>query len=163
MSATPNRASQPPAGKPKKNKDVQFDLATARKMLPLVKGIVTDIVENQTKLNELVPISEKLERERRALDWAARQKRYAMTDEIASADRAVRAAVGELASLGVDLSVDDPGHVEFPTRINSRPAAFTWKLGEDALCHWRYAGEAHRRTIPADWQGNAPIRYRAEP
>lgn len=163
MSATPNRASQPPAGKPKKGKDVQFDLATARRMLPLVKGIVADIVENQTKLGTLVPLSEKLERERRALDWAARQRRYAMTDEIASAEKAFGAAVSELATLGVSLADADAGTVDFPTRINSRPAAFSWKLGEDALSHWHYAGEDHRRSIPADWQGNAPIRYRAEP
>ncbi len=163
MSASPNRASQPPAGKPKKSKDVQFDLATARKMLPLVRGIVTDIVDNQAKLGALVPLSEKLERERRALDWTARRQRYAMTDEIATAEKAFGAAVTELSTLGVSLADPDAGLVDFPTRINSRPAAFTWQVGEDSLSHWRYAGEDHRRSIPADWQGNAPIRYRAEP
>lgn len=163
MSATPNRASQPPAGKPKKTKDVQFDLATARKMLPLVQGIVADIVENQQKLGTLVPLSEKLERDRRTLDWKARQQRYAMTDEIASAEKALGAAVTELATLGVGLADPAAGQVDFPTRINSRPAAFTWKLGESAVNHWRYAGEDHTRSIPADWQGGAPIRHRADP
>lgn len=163
MSATPNRASQPPAGKPKKSKDVQFDLATARRMLPLVRGIVADIVATHARLGVLVPESEKLERDRRALDWAARQRRYAMTDEIAAAEKAFGAAVAELATLGVGLADADAGQVDFPTRINSRPAAFSWAHGEDALTHWRYAGEEHRRSIPADWQAGTPIRYRAEP
>ena len=163
MSATPNRASQPPAGKPKKSKDVQFDLVTARRMLPLVQGIVADIVENQQKLGQLVPLSEKLERERRSLDWAARQKRYAMTDEIATAEKALGAAVTELATLGVGLADPAAGRVDFPTRINSRPAAFTWHLGDLAVSRWRYAGEEHERSIPADWQGGGAIRHRAEP
>jgi hypothetical protein len=163
MSATPNRASQPPAGKPKKSKDVQFDLATARRMLPLVRGIVADIVDSHTKLDRLVPESEKLERDRRALDWAARQRRYAMTDEIAQAERALGAAQSELAGLGVTLADPARGLVDFPTRINSRPAAFSWQHGEGSVGHWRYAGEEHRRHIPADWQGGGPVRSRAEP
>ena len=65
--------------------------------------------------------------------------------------------------MGVSLADLDAGRVDFPTRINSRPAAFSWEHGEPALTHWRYAGEDHRRAIPADWQAGTPIRYRAEP
>jgi hypothetical protein len=160
MSSSPNRASQP--AKPKR-KEVTLDLATARRMLPLVRGIVTDIVATHARLTGLVPEQDALDRNRRELDWAARQRRYAIADEIAQTEKALAAAAGELTALGVSLADPADGQVDFPTRINGRPAAFSWRYGEDQLSHWRYAGEDLRRPIPADWQSGAPIRFRAEP
>ncbi|MFO0851554.1 MAG: DUF2203 family protein [Gemmataceae bacterium] len=161
MSSSPNRASNP-AGKPKR-KDVALDLATARRMLPLVRGIVTEIVGTHAKLAGLVPEQDALERNRRGLDWAARQRRYALADEIAHTEKTLTTAAGELTALGLTLTDPASGQVDFPTKINGRSAAFTWKHGEDQLGHWRYAGEELRRPIPADWQSGTPIRLRAEP
>jgi hypothetical protein len=161
MSSSPNRASQP-AGKPKR-KDVSLDLATAQRMLPLVRGIVTEIVDTHARLTGLVPEQDALDRNRRGLDWAARQRRYALADEIAQTEKTLSNAAGELTALGLSLADPVSGQVDFPTRINGRSAAFTWKHGEDRVGHWRYAGEEQRRPIPADWQSGTPIRLRAEP
>jgi len=161
MSASPNRASQP-AGKSKRN-TVTLDLPTARNMLPLVKIIVSDVVEKQTHLSKLTPEQETLEEYRRSLTWESRSRRYSLHDEIAETERGLAGASAELESLGVALVDPSAGKIEFPTRINGRPAAFSWQLGEENLGYWNYSGEAKRRPIPADWQSGTPMRMRAEP
>ena len=74
--------------------------------------------------------------------------------------------MSELSALGVSLSDDETGEVDFPTKINGKSAAFTWKLGEEAVRFWRYSGEEQRRPIPADWdqsQTVTPVGYRRQP
>lgn len=161
MSNFPNRASHPAGGKPRR-KDVSLDLTTARRMLPLVRSIVSDIVETQNRLTKLAPERDALDDSRRALDWAARQRRYAVHDEVTQAEKALATAVEELGELGVTLADLKAGQVDFPTRINGRQAVFSWRLGEDGVGHWRYAGERSRRPIPADWQSGSPIRFRGD-
>jgi hypothetical protein len=161
MSNTPNRASNS-AGKPRK-KEVTLDLTTARQMLPLVRSIVTDILNSRRALNKLAPEQDRLDRQRRDLVWQERQRRYQITDEIAAAEKAWSAAVGELNELGLTLVDDELGEVDFPTKVNGRQAAFSWVAGEDALRHWHYADEESRRPIPADWDKTGavtPIRLR---
>jgi hypothetical protein len=160
MSSSPNRASHP-AGKPRR-KDVTLDLTTSRQMLPLVRGIVADITDTHRKLGELVAEQEVLDSNRRALTWVSRQRRYAVQDEITLAEKNLAGAAAELNALGLSLVDAEAGRVDFPTRINGRPAAFSWQLGEDALTFWHYAGEGQRRSIPADWQHGTPLRVRSE-
>jgi hypothetical protein len=161
MSNTPNRASNS-AGKPRK-KEVTLDLTTARNMLPLVRSIVTDIVNSRQMLNQLAPEQERLDRQRRDLAWQERQRRYQVADEIAQAEKTWSAAVSELSVLGVTLVDDESGEVDFPTKVNGRSAAFSWLLGEDGLRHWHYADEEFRRPIPNDWDKAGtvtPVRLR---
>lgn len=164
MSNTPNRALNP-AGKPQK-KEVALDLTTARQMLPLVKSIVSDIVNSRQILSRLTPEQERLDRHRRDLVWQERQRRYQVTDEIASIERTLTHATGELAGLGVNLVDEEVGEVDFPTKINGRAAAFTWKFGDDSVGHWHYQGEEQLRPIPTDWDQSTPvvpIRLRGTP
>jgi hypothetical protein len=161
MSNTPNRATNP-AGKPRK-KDIALDLSTAKQMLPLVKSIVNDIVFSRQAITKLTPEQERLERHRRDLVWLERQRRYQVKDEIAAAEKMLNSALSELMGLGVNLMDDEAGEVDFPTKINGRSAAFTWKFGEDSLRNWHYNGEEQLRPIPKDWdQAGAlkPIRFR---
>jgi len=163
MSATPNRATNP-AGKPRK-KEVALDLPTAQQMLPLVKSIVSDIVTSRQVLARLTPEQERLERHRRDLVWLERQRRYQVNDEIAAVEKTLTVAMGELSGLGVNLVDEVVGEVDFPTKINGRPAAFTWKLGDDGVQRWHYQGEEQLRSIPADWDQTTPtpIRFRGQP
>lgn len=139
-----------------------MDLSTARQMLPLVRSIVHDIVDTRKRMSNLSSEQDVLDRERRSLTWESRQRRYSLSDELNTANKAYTAAVGELTQLGVSLVDDDAGSVDFPTRINGRPAAFTWQVGEDGVRFWRYAGEDQRRPIPTDWQPGTALRSRAE-
>jgi hypothetical protein len=160
--STPNRASNP-AGKPRK-KDVTHDLTTARQMLPLVRSIVTDIVTSRRVIAALTPEQERLDRHRRDLVWQERQRRYQVTDEIAAAEQTLTTATIELAGLGVNLVDGDSGEVDFPTKVNGRAAAFTWRLGDDGVRHWRYQGEEQVRPIPTDWEGKTPVlQFRSKP
>jgi hypothetical protein len=165
MSATPNRASNP-AGKPRR-KEITLDLTTARQMLPLVRSIVSDIVTSRTAIDRLVPEQERLDRQRRDLAWQERQRRYQVHDEITAAEKSLTNALGELTALGISLLDAEAGEVDFPTKINGRPAAYNWKLGEDGVRFWHYAGEEQRRPIPTDWDHTAPtatpVRFRGQP
>jgi len=142
---------------------VNLDLATARGMLPYVRSIVTEVVRTAERLNQLGPVQDAYDDVRRNLPWPSRQKRYAVRDEILTAEESLAEAVSELETLGLTLADRTKGAVEFPTRINNRPAAFSWLFGEDALRFWHYAGEDFRRPIPLDWQSGSLSRYRAEP
>lgn len=151
------------SAKTTKRKDVAIDISTARQMLPLVKSIVSDIVTTRERLDQLGPEQERLERTRRSLDWSGRDRRYSLKDEMIHVEKELAGAVSELANLGVALVDAGSGQVAFPTRINGRPAAFSWQVGEEGLKYWHYAGEDLRRPIPQDWQGGAAVRARSEP
>jgi len=163
MSTTPNRAGSP-ANKSRR-KEAVLDLPTARQMLPLVRSIVSDIVSTRIALNKLTPEQERLERHRRDLVWQERARRYQVGEEVNAAEKSLVAAVTELKTLGVSLVNDEAGEVDFPTKINGRSAAFSWRLGEDFLDHWHYSGEELRRPIPADWQLSSTVagRYQSQP
>src|SRR5579872_4100509 len=163
MSNTPNRASNS-AGKPRK-KDIALDLSTARQMLPLVKSIVADIINCRQAITKLSPEQDRLERHRRDLVWLERQRRYQLKDEIAAAEKILSGAMMELTGLGLNLVDDEAGEVEFPTKINGRSAAFTWRFGEESLRNWHYSGEEQLRPIPKDWDQTGvlkPIRFRGQ-
>lgn len=161
MGTPSNRASRS-AGKAARNKNVNLDLNTAKRMLPLVRSIISDIVTIHRHLGELTPEQERLERNRRELDWNDRQRRYTLMDEIRSTEKSLSRAVNELNTLGLKLVDLKDGQVDFPTRINGRPAAFSWKFGESSLNFWHYAGEQNRRPIPADWKPGTPLRVQPE-
>jgi hypothetical protein len=157
----PSQRATGPTGQPKRKQNT-IDLPTARQMLPLVQSIVKDLVDTRSKLTHLSGEQDVLDRERRSLTWESRQRRYSVADELNTASKAYTAALGELTQLGVSLVDDAAGSVEFPTRINGRPAAFSWQMGEDGVRYWRYAGEEQRRPIPTDWQQGTALRSRAE-
>ncbi len=158
MNDTPKRAFG--ASAKSKRKDVNLDLPTARGMLPLVKSIVTDIVSNRDQLNKLHPEQENLERHRRDLSWLERERRYHIQDEITATEGAYKQAVSELKELGLALVDGKAGRVAFPTRINGRPAVFTWQLGEDSVLFWNYEDEELRRPIPSEWVPGTPLRLK---
>jgi hypothetical protein len=159
MSSPSKKGSE--SGSKSKKTATSLDLTTARQMLPLVRSIVNDIVANKRKVADLSNEQHQLEVERRNLTWESRQRRYAVTDEIQQAERNLTTAVGELNQLGLALVDGEAGAVDFPTRINGRPAAFTWEPGEENLRYWRYAEEEQRRPIPADWQPGTAMKSRA--
>jgi hypothetical protein len=149
-SPTGDTASSAP--KNSERRDVVFTLAMARRMLPLVRRIVADLVQDQQRLAELQPEQERLDRERRHLAWPERSRRYQLREEIASIQRHQQEAVTELEGLlGVALVEPGEGRVGFPTVVNDRAAFFSWRLGEEVLEHWHFVGETIRRTIPAAW------------
>jgi hypothetical protein len=158
MNDTPRRAFG--ASAKSKRKDVNLDLPTVRQMLPLVKSIVADIVDRRTHLNRLHPEQESLERHRRDLAWQERARRYQIQEEIVATEGDYKRAVSELKDLGLALVDVNRGRVAFPTRINGRPAVFTWEPGEDSVAYWSYEDEDMRRPIPSEWVPGTPLRLK---
>jgi hypothetical protein len=158
MNDTPRRAFG--ASAKSKRKDVTLDLPTARQMLPLVQSIVRDIVDHRSQLTKLHPEQDNLDRHRRDLAWQERERRYNIQEEIQAVEGAFKKAVTELRELGLALVDGDAGRVAFPTRINGRPAVFTWQPGEDNVVYWSYEDEELRRPIPNEWIPGTPLRLK---
>jgi len=154
MNPSPRAANS--AGKTLPNA-VAFDLSTARRMLPLVRTIVFDIRAGQSSLNRLNPEQDRLDRNRRALTWAERDRRYQIADEIRKTEKNLTLAAVELDDLGVSIVDGVAGSVEFPTRINGRSAAFSWQYEEETINFWHYQGERQRRPIPVEWNAQTPV------
>lgn len=153
MSPSPKRAFG--STDKSRRKNVNLSLKVAKRMLPLVRGIVRDILDLRQDLKALQPERELLEEGRRDLSWEQRQRRYLIQDEISDKKKALAAAKDELKSLGLSISNEGGPRVEFPTRIHGRQAAFSWATSEEDISHWHYANEDIRRPIPPDWDDTA--------
>ncbi len=126
-----------------------FSVDLANRMLPLVRAIVTDLVnlsqevaERRKHLNQLM-----LGRELEAGDI--------YDAELAEVERSVqrdshrlREFVEELRQLGVEAKGHD-GAVDFPTMLDGRRAYLCWKLGEPEVSYWHEldAGFAGRKPL----------------
>jgi hypothetical protein len=128
-----------------------LSLTTARRMVPLVRRIVEEILEVRQRLTRLHPEQDRLDRRRQTLSWPERARRYQVHEEIAAADQELQKARAELEVLGVALVNADAGWVGFPTVVNGRRAYFSWKPGEETLRYWHFIDETVRRLIPASW------------
>ncbi len=131
--------------------DRVLTLVAANRMLPLVRRVVADVLDCQRRLALMHPEKDRLDRHRRDLSWPERSRRYHLDEDIASGERALRAAFAELDGLGLTLLDVETGRVGFPTKVNKRPAYFTWLPGEETLGFWQYADDDERRAIPAAW------------
>ncbi|HEX5272214.1 MAG TPA: DUF2203 family protein, partial [Gemmataceae bacterium] len=94
--------------------------AAANRMLPLVRRVVADVLDCQRRLALMHPEKDRLDRHRNDLSWPERARRYHLDEDIASDERALRAAFAELEALGVALLDVETGRVGFPTKVNKR-------------------------------------------
>jgi hypothetical protein len=131
--------------------EVVLNLNTVQRMLPLVRHIVEDFLASQENLSRLHPEEGRLDRQRRSLDWPARQRRYRLKEEIARIENMLAGAREELDDLGVVLLDAEVGRVGFPTMVNNRKAFFSWRPSEDGLHSWHFAEESQCRPIPPAW------------
>jgi len=145
--STGNTAS----GVPEQGGEIILSLSTVQRMLPLVQRIVDDILLHRKTLVRLGPEQDRLQRQRRTLPWPERQRRYQLCEEVAGAERGVQEALLELQELGVALLDPEIGRVGFPTRVNDRPAYFSWHPGDESLQHWHFAEDTVFRQIPPSW------------
>src|SRR5258708_3390393 len=99
--STENRAHWA-SEKPQK-REIVFNLDTAFKMLPLVRQVVADILQNQRQLDKLAPEEERLNKQRRTLNWPERCHRYQVQDELHTVEKNLQEALGELEALGLVL------------------------------------------------------------
>lgn len=154
MSSKPNRASREKT----RQKNQTVDLITARRMLPLVQRIVSDIIHDRKELNRFQFEQEGLDRNKRDLSWPERQRRYALQGEVVRLEGRLQEEQQELAQLGAIVVNLNTGQIGFPTLVNGRPAYFSWQFGEDSVSHWHFDGEVLRRPIPPNWNEGSSVR-----
>jgi hypothetical protein len=153
--STDNRASSAAENTPGPAK--VFDLALARRMLPLVQRIADEIQQNQRQVALLLPEQETLDRERRSLAWPDRLRRYTIREEIAGCEELISHAQCELEALGLRLLDTEYVRVGFPTLVNNRRAFLSWQPGEDGISYWNYLGDNNRQPIPVSWMKQANL------
>ncbi|MBC7821033.1 MAG: DUF2203 domain-containing protein [Planctomycetaceae bacterium] len=130
-----------------------FTLAEANQRLPLVRVIVSDIVELFRDVTE---------RRQRLIDLIERNqlgsKRVASpyTEELEQMQADIQADVErlngfaqELADLGIELKDPNIGLIDFPTQVDGREAYLCWKLGEPEVGFWH--------ELTAGVQGRQPV------
>jgi hypothetical protein len=137
---------------------IVLDLPTVRRMLPLVRQIIADLLETQKSVTGLLWEQEGLDRNRSTLTWPERRRRYFLQDEVSRLEQRRKETVGELKGLGVAVVDAAQGRVGFPTIVNTKPAYFSWQSGEEEVGFWHFAGdEERRRPIPVSWAKEAPL------
>jgi hypothetical protein len=151
--STEHRA--PDAGEQLDSQQVVLNLGTARRMLPLLRRVVADILEQQSLLSRLGLEQETLDHERHSLQWPARQRRYQVHEEYAASRRHLEEVTAELEVLGVAMIDPAKGLVGLPTVVNGKLAYFSWQPSEATIQFWHFPGEISRRAIPATWNENA--------
>jgi hypothetical protein len=155
MKGHPKRASRPPRSQDRPG--IVLDLPTVGKMLPLVRHIVSDLLDAQQKLGGLLWEQNGLERNRRELTWPERQRRYFLLDEVARLEQRQKDTVSELKELGVQVFDKANGRVGFPTIVNTKPAFFSWRPDDGEVGFWHFEGDDRRRPIPVSWTKEAPL------
>jgi hypothetical protein len=156
MNGHPKRASRPSRSQDRSG--IVLDLPTVRKMLPLVRHIIADMLDAEQNLGSLLWEKNGLEKNRRDLSWPERQRRYFLLDEVTRLEQRRKDAVTELKGLGVKVLDSAHGRVGFPTIVNTKPAYFSWRPDETEVGFWHFAGDDdRRRPIPQSWLNETPI------
>lgn len=137
--------------------ELVLDLPTVNKMLPLVQRIVADLIAAEGELGPLLWERERLERNRRTLDWPARQRRYQVDEDVRIVEKRRKDLATELEGLGVAVIDAIHGRTGFPTIVNGKAAFFSWQPGEDLVGFWHFQGDERRRPIPPSWLQGPPV------
>ncbi len=125
----------------------EFSIDHANRALPLVRRIVEDVVTGYARWREKVQEFEIAAATRRADQDDPTADR--LQQEVMALAEEVHRFQAELEQLGVELKEPRMGLVDFPARIDGRPAYLCWRLGEPAVQYWheRDAGFAGRRPL----------------
>jgi len=131
-----------------------FTLASANRMLPLIRVIVGDIVE---LFQDLKGREERLGALREGHDKSSSPVGLDGDEIRADLEKDVEKLQGfveELQELGVDFKDPVLGLIDFPAIMDNQEVCLCWRLGEPAIVHWhaRDAGYSERQTIdPSAW------------
>lgn len=129
-----------------------FTVEQANRMLPLVRRIVEDIVQDYARWREQVGVLEVVAAGRRGDSPPDEAQKVEQDTQRLASD--IEKYVQELRKLGVDFKGFEEGLVDFPSHIDGRPVYLCWKLGEESVEHWHSvdAGFAGRQklTVPAN-------------
>jgi hypothetical protein len=127
-----------------------FTVQQANAALPLVRAIVTDLVQLSREVND--------RRQRLAMLFDGRRRdrsdpyreELSQIEEVLEKDtQRLREFVEELLHLGVEPKSATEGLVDFPSVVDGRQVYLCWKLGEPEVLYWH--------DLEAGFQGRQPL------
>ncbi|MDA1195232.1 MAG: DUF2203 domain-containing protein [Planctomycetota bacterium] len=126
-----------------------FSVDEANQILPLVRSIVRDVVNDFRELRAAG-------RERRAMEvetaggHSAHQHIEALKDKVDVYSARIESYLRELGDLGLEVRDLELGLVDFPSLIDGEPAYLSWRLGEEDVSWWHPAdkGFSDRTPVP---------------
>jgi hypothetical protein len=126
-----------------------FTVEEANQVLPLVRSVVRDVVNDFRELRNAG-------RERRALEVETAGNRQAqrhidgLKDKVDQYSARIESYLRELSDLGLEVRDLELGLVDFPSLIDGEPAYLSWRLGEDDVSWWHPAdkGFSDRAPVP---------------
>ena len=132
-----------------------FTIEEANNALPLVRAIVTDIVNKYAEVSER---KARLDQIRQSRQSTGRGPHDLYLEELAQVeeelDREItrlQEFIEELEDLGVELKDISRGLIDFRSMMEGREVYLCWLLGEDEVGHWHEldAGFAGRQSLLA--------------
>jgi hypothetical protein len=112
-----------------------FTLEDAERTLPLVRGIVADLVKEYPDWRAGVSRYEALTLVARADSGETAEMQAVLGDVNARAAR-IDGYLKELESIGCVFKGFEAGLVDFPSLRDDQPILLCWRLGEERITHW---------------------------
>ena len=125
-----------------------FTLEDAERTLPLVRGIVADLVREYPEWRADVSRYEALALAARADSGETEEMRSALDDVNARAAR-IDGYLKELESIGCMFKGFEAGLVDFLSLRNDEPILLCWRLGEERITHWH--------PVDGGFEGRRPV------
>ena len=129
-----------------------FSVAEANQTLPLVRAIVSDIVELYPEVRDreerLTRITRGRSKDSRPDDLYSEEVEQVRQDLERDVER-LQGFIDELLELGVEFKDPVLGLVDFPAQRNGKEVCLCWKLGEPSVDFWH--------TVEAGFQGREKL------
>ncbi len=131
-----------------------FTPAEANAALPLVRAIVTDLVQLSRDVIDRRERLEQLKANRARRPHGVYDEELTQIEEELQRDaEQLQGFVDELLELGVEPKSGPEGLVDFPAQLDGRTVYLCWKLGEPEVRHWH--------ELDAGFRGRQPLTPQA--
>ena len=129
-----------------------FTATEANRILPLVRQIVKDIVDESKAMRDAGNVRRALENHKSSKADEAYDATLieVLKTKVADCSRKINEYLKELEGLGAEVKNLEKGLVDFPTEIDGKAAFLCWYLGETTVSHWHLRSEnfANRKPLP---------------
>jgi hypothetical protein len=126
-----------------------FTIEQANAMLPLVRAIVTDLVNlSQEVIERRRSLSYLLSGHNAKENDLYHQELLQVEKDLERDSKQLQEYVEELRSLGVEPLHGPEGIVTFPSMRDGQKIYLSWKLGDAEVTHWHEDGPGLRRRRP---------------
>jgi len=131
-----------------------FTVWSANQMLPLVKTIVSDLVEVSEEVQQTRDRLDQLDEirmtEREADDYG--DEVFSIEKNLIRRSERIVDFLGELTALNLMPGKESIDCVDFPAMQNDEPVCLCWKLGESSVRYWHRFDEDCSQRQPVDLQ-----------